>query len=83
MSRPARDHRDPRPGRVFASADQPAARLQVSRSARPVKSRDALNVQHRGCAITAKLNEIYGTQGEDSSLPNDARVLQARSLAKE
>jgi len=71
------------PDRVFQSAEKLAARLGVSRSQLYARALASLVEQHREDVITSKLNEIYGQDGEDSSLEKELNVLQARSIPRE
>ena len=71
------------PDRVFQSAEKLAARLGVSRSELYARALASLVEQHREDVITSKLNEIYGQDGEDSSLEKKIGVLQARSIPRE
>jgi antitoxin MazE6 len=70
------------PDRVFQSAEKLAARLGVSRSQLYAKALATLVEKHREDLITARLNEIYGPGGEDSSLDRDSGLLQAHSLPR-
>ncbi len=70
------------PDRVFRSAEQLAARLGVSRSELYSTALVALVDKHRDDLITSKLNEVYGTNREDSSLDADLALLQHRTLAR-
>jgi hypothetical protein len=70
------------PDRVFQSAEKLAVRLGVSRSQLYAKALATLVEKHREDLITARLNEIYGPGGEDSSLDRDSRLLQAHSLPR-
>ncbi len=71
------------PDRVFQSAEKLAARLGVSRSELYARALASLVEQHREDVITSKLNEIYGQDGEESSLDQELRSLQARSVPRE
>lgn len=71
------------PDRVFESAEKLAARLGVSRSQLYARALAALVEKHREDVITSRLNEVYGLQGERSSLERDVSNLQARSLTRE
>ena len=71
------------PDRVFQSAEKLAARLGVSRSELYAKALAALVEKHREDVVTAQLNEVYGPEGEPSSLERDVALLQSRSLPQE
>ena len=71
------------PDRVFQSAEKLAARLGVSRSELYAKAIAALVEKHREDIVTAQLNEVYGPEGEQSSLDRDVARLQSRSLPRE
>lgn len=71
------------PDRVFQSAEKLAARLGVSRSELYAKALAALVEKHREDVVTAQLNEVYGPEGEPSSLERDVTLLQSRSLPQE
>ncbi len=71
------------PDRVFQSAEQLAARLGVSRSELYAKALAALIDKHREELITARLNEIYGADGIESSLDRAVAAIQHRSVARE
>jgi metal-responsive CopG/Arc/MetJ family transcriptional regulator len=71
------------PDIVFRSAEQLAARLGVSRSELYSKALAALVDKHRDDLITSRLNEIYGTDREDSSLDAELALLQQRTLARD
>ncbi len=71
------------PDRVFESAEKLAARLGVSRSQLYAKALASLVEKHREDLITSRLNEIYGPDGEKSSLARDISNLQVRSLTRE
>lgn len=71
------------PDRVFESAEKLAARLGVSRSQLYAKALAGLVEKYREDLITSRLNEIYGPDGEDSSLDRDSALLQSRSLSRE
>jgi antitoxin MazE6 len=70
------------PDRVFRSAEQLAARMGVSRSELYSKALAALVDKHQDDLITSRLNEIYGPDGEDSSLDAEFALLQHRTLAR-
>ncbi len=71
------------PDRVFQSAEKLAVRLGVSRSELYAKAVAALVEKHREDVITSQLNELYGSDGEKSSLSPEDGMLQARSLGRE
>ncbi len=71
------------PDRVFESAEKLAARLGVSRSQLYAKALASLVEEHREDIITSQLNEIYGPDGENSSLERDVSDLQVRSISRE
>jgi hypothetical protein len=70
------------PDRVFESAEKLAARLGVSRSQLYAKALASLVEDHREDLITSRLNEVYGPDGEESSLDQAASTLQYRSLSR-
>ena len=70
------------PDRVFESAEKLASRLGVSRSQLYAKALANLVEDHREDLITSRLNEIYGPDGEDSSLDPGSALLQSRSLPR-
>ena len=71
------------PDRVFESAEKLAARLGVSRSQLYARALASLVEKHREDLITSRLNEIYESDGESSSLERDVSNLQIRSLTRE
>ena len=71
------------PDRVFQSAEKLAARLGVSRSELYAKALAALVEKHSEDVVTAQLNEVYASEGEQSSLAPDVARLQNRSLPRE
>ena len=70
------------PDRVFQSAEQLAARLGVSRSELYSKALAALIEKHRDDLVKARLDEVYGSGGIDSSLEPELESLQRRSLVR-
>ena len=70
------------PDTVFRSAEQLADRLGVSRSELYTNAVAELVEKHRNDLITARLNEIYVTGGEESALDRAIAILQYRSLAR-
>lgn len=71
------------PDRVFQSAEQLAARLGVSRSELYYKALAALLEKHQDNLVTTRLNEIYGSGRERSTLDREVAMLQNRSITKE
>ena len=71
------------PDRVFESAEKLAVRLGVSRSQLYANALASLVEDHREDIITSQLNEIYGPDGENSSLERDVSNLQVRSITRE
>jgi hypothetical protein len=71
------------PDRVFESAEKLAARLDVSRSQLYARALAILVEKHREDLITSRLNEVYGADGEDSSLDHGSAALQSRSLSRQ
>jgi len=71
------------PDPVFQSAEKLAARLGVSRSQLYARALASLVEQHSEDVITSKLNEIYGPEGEESSLDKKLVQLQTRSIIRE
>jgi hypothetical protein len=71
------------PDRVFESAEKLAGRLGVSRSELYARALASLIEKHREDLITSKLNELYGPEGEPSSLDHEVVSLQSRSLQRE
>jgi hypothetical protein len=70
------------PDRLFRAAEQLAARWGISRSELYAKALDALVEKHNDDVVTSRLNEIYGADGEDSSLDPVLAELQKRTLKK-
>jgi metal-responsive CopG/Arc/MetJ family transcriptional regulator len=70
------------PDRIFRAAEQLAARWGISRSELYAKALDALVEKHNEEVITSRLNEIYGPEGEDSSLDPALASLQERTLKR-
>ena len=70
------------PDGVFRSAEQLADRLGVSRSELYSKAVAELIEKHRDDLVTSRLNEIYGTGTEQSSLDQEISLLQHRSLTR-
>jgi metal-responsive CopG/Arc/MetJ family transcriptional regulator len=71
------------PDPVFRSAERLAARLGISRSELYSKAVATLLEKHRDEVVTSRLNEIYGPDGESSSLDAELAALQHRTLAKD
>jgi hypothetical protein len=71
------------PDRVFESAERLAARLGVSRSELYARALAILVEKHREDLITSRLNEIYASDGGDSSLDRASALLQSRSVTRE
>jgi len=70
------------PDRVFRSAEELAARLRVSRSELYSRALAALIEKHRDDLITSRLNEMYGSGHEKSSLDRELASLQHRTLVR-
>ena len=70
------------PDRLFRAAEQLATRWGISRSELYAKALDALVEKHNDDVVTSRLNEIYGADGEDSSLDPVLAELQKRTLKK-
>lgn len=68
------------PDSVFRSAEELATRLGVSRSQLYARALVSLVEQHREELVTSRLNEIYGREGEHSSLEHGIGLLQTHSL---
>jgi hypothetical protein len=68
------------PDRIFQSAEKLASRLGISRSELYAKALVSLVEKHREDLITSKLNELYGPDGESSSLEPEVSSLQSHSL---
>jgi hypothetical protein len=71
------------PDHVFESAEKLASRLGVSRSELYSKALASFVEKYREDLITAKLNELYGPGGEQSSLDPEVVSLQSRSLRRQ
>jgi metal-responsive CopG/Arc/MetJ family transcriptional regulator len=71
------------PDPVFKSAEKLAARLGVSRSQLYARALASLVEQHSEDVITAKLNEVYSSGANESSLDKELAQLQSRSLPRE
>jgi antitoxin MazE6 len=70
------------PDRIFRAAEQLAARWGISRSELYAKALDALMEKHNDQVVTSRLNEIYGAEGEDSSLDPALATLQEHTLKR-
>ncbi len=68
------------PDPVFRAADRLAHRLGVSRSRLYSTAVQRFVVDYDDDAVTAKLNEVYGT--ESSALDPVLQSIQARSISK-
>ncbi len=71
------------PDHVFESAEKLASRLGVSRSELYAKALASFVEKYRQDLITARLNELYGPGGEQSSLEPEVVSLQSRSLGRQ
>jgi hypothetical protein len=69
------------PDRTFHAADQLARRLGLSRSELYARAVSALLDAHRDELVTAKLNDIYGTGGQDSAVDPALAAAQSEALA--
>ena len=70
------------PDGLFRAAEQLAARWGISRSELYAKALDALVDKHKDEAVTSRLNEIYGSEADDSSLDPALAAIQRRTLKK-
>jgi hypothetical protein len=70
------------PDHIFRAAEQLAARWGISRSQLYAKALDAMVGKHKDQVVTARLNEIYGPEGENSSLDPILAELQQRTLKR-
>jgi hypothetical protein len=68
------------PDRVFRSAEAFARRRGLTRSQLFATAVSEYLARHQAEQVTELLNRVYGT--EDSSLPGDVVLLQARSMAR-
>jgi hypothetical protein len=68
------------PDPVFRAADRLAHRLGISRSRLYSTAVQRFVVDYDDDAVTAKLNEVYGT--ESSALDPVLQSIQARSISK-
>lgn len=71
------------PDRIFASAEKLAERLGVSRSELYARALAGLVEKHREDLVTSQLNEVYGPEGEESSLDEDVVSIQSRSIRRD
>ncbi|MFZ0888595.1 MAG: hypothetical protein WA005_09100 [Candidatus Binataceae bacterium] len=71
------------PDPVFHAAERLARRLRVPRSRLYAKAIAAFVEQHRAQDVTAKLNEVYGAQVDESRLDPMLAAIQSRSLPRE
>lgn len=71
------------PDHVLESAQKLTSRLGVSRSELYAKALASFVEKYREDLITAKLNELYGPGGEQSSLDPEVVSLQSRSLRRQ
>lgn len=71
------------PDELFRQADQLAARLGISRSKLYAQALTRLIENDRSADVTARLDQLYGDNGQDSALPSDAARLQARAVTEE
>jgi len=70
------------PDSIFRAAEQLAARWGISRSELYAKALNAMVEKNNDQVITARLNEIYGPEEEDSSLDPVLAELQRRTLKR-
>jgi hypothetical protein len=68
------------PDRVFRSAQQLADWWKISRSELYTRALTALIEKHGDEIITARLNEVYGSNREESALGAGLSELQQRTL---
>ena len=66
------------PDKIFASADELAQELGISRSELYSTAVAEYLAKHRAEDVTARLNEVYGD--EPSGLPAELRRAQAKSI---
>lgn len=71
------------PDPVFRSAEKLAARLGMSRSQLYAEALAAMLAKHSEALVTAQLNEIYGSDEDDSSLDPEVALVQQRSVLEE
>jgi hypothetical protein len=70
------------PDRIFHAAEQLATRWGISRSELYAKALDAMVEKHGDQVVTARLNEVYGPDGEESSLDPVLAEIQQRTLKR-
>jgi metal-responsive CopG/Arc/MetJ family transcriptional regulator len=70
------------PDHIFRAAEELAARWGISRSQLYAKALDAMVGKHQDQVVTARLNEIYGPERENSSLDPILAELQQRTLKR-
>ena len=68
------------PDPVFRSAERLAARLGVSRSELYCRALRDLLARHDEAAITAQLDHVYGSPGENSGLDPRLAAMQALTI---
>ena len=68
------------PQEIFKSAEKLAGKMGVSRSQLYVSAIKSYVEAHEGGAITAKLNEVYGST--DSRLDPKLKKLQAKAISR-
>jgi metal-responsive CopG/Arc/MetJ family transcriptional regulator len=68
------------PDRVFRSAEAFARRRGITRSQLFATAVSEYLARHQAKQVTEQINRVYCT--EDSSLPRDVVLLQARSMAR-
>ena len=71
------------PDAIFQAAEQLAKRKGLSRSELYAQAVSAYLCAHRHDDITELLNQVYGSEGEDSQMDPAISDLQRRSLPKE
>lgn len=71
------------PDPVFRAADRLARRLGITRSRLYAKAITAYLERHQEEQTTAALNEIYRDPRDESRLPEDLRLLQGASIARD
>ena len=71
------------PDELLRQADQLAGRLGISRSKLYAQALTRLIENDRSADVTARLDQLYGDNGQDSALPSDAARLQARAVTED
>jgi predicted transcriptional regulator len=71
------------PDPLFRAADRLAKRLKVSRSALYATAIADYVAHHHSKSVTERLNEVYGEEGEDSTLDPVVAGLQWHSLPQD